>query len=179
LFAGKFENKKQPMLLIDAFKQLAAPNTHLLLAGDGALRAEIEAATHASAGAISVMPFQNQSQMPALYAAADLLVLPSVGPSETWGLAINEAMCLGTAVLVSDQVGCQLDLVTEGETGYVCSAGELQSLKAGLGRALGDDSERRRRAALASARIQHYSYAEASKGLLAALHHVLGGTSAQ
>ncbi|RZK39362.1 MAG: glycosyltransferase, partial [Pedobacter sp.] len=51
------------------------------------------------------MDFQNQTQMPAVYQACDLFCLPSQGPGETWGLAVNEAMACGKAVLVSDKVG--------------------------------------------------------------------------
>jgi len=57
------------------------------------------------------MDFQNQTQMPAIYQSADLFCLPSKGPGETWGLAVNEAMASGRAVLVSDKVGCAIDLV--------------------------------------------------------------------
>ena len=61
------------------------------------------------------LPFANQSEMPARYLLADLFVLPSLGNSETWGLAVNEAMHMGVPCLVSDLVGCQQDLVTDGD----------------------------------------------------------------
>lgn len=62
---------------------------------------------------IHFMDFQNQTQMPAIYQACDLFCLPSKGPGETWGLAVNEAMACGKAILVSDKVGCAEDLVNE------------------------------------------------------------------
>ena len=48
--------------------------------------------------------------MPAAYAAADCLVLPSDG-RETWGLVANEALACGRPVAVSDACGCAADLV--------------------------------------------------------------------
>ena len=54
--------------------------------------------------------------MPAVYKAADILVLPSI--SETWGLAVNEAMAAGTPVIVTSKVGCAYDLVKDGQTGF-------------------------------------------------------------
>ena len=45
--------------------------------------------------------------------------MPSKGPEETWGLAINEAMSCSRPVLVSDKVGCAKDLVIAEKTGWV------------------------------------------------------------
>ena len=69
------------------------------------------------------MDFQSQQKHPAVYQACDLFCLPSRGPGETWGLAVNEAMASGKAVLVSDKVGCATDLVKEGVNGYVFESG--------------------------------------------------------
>jgi len=41
---------------------------------------------------------------------ADVFCLPSAGPGETWGLAINEAIASGTPCLVSNRAGCATDL---------------------------------------------------------------------
>ncbi len=76
--------------------------------------------------------FQNQSQMPRTYAAGDLLVLPSHGGGETWGLCVNEAMCLGRPAIVSNHVGCGPDLIRPGETGWVFEAGRVDALAAAL-----------------------------------------------
>jgi glycosyltransferase involved in cell wall biosynthesis len=47
--------------------------------------------------------------MPSFYDLADAFVLPA--EREPWGLAVNESMACGTAVVVSDRVGCAPDLV--------------------------------------------------------------------
>lgn len=78
---------------------------------------------------IHFMDFQNQSQMPAVYQACDLFCLPSQGPGETWGLAVNEAMAAGNAVLVSDKVGCAVDLIKQGVNGAIFKSGDLADLK--------------------------------------------------
>ena len=71
------------------------------------------------------MDFQNQTQMPAIYQASNLFCLPS--RSETWGLAVNEAMAAGKPILVSDKVGCAFDLVTN-HTGAIFKSGDLADL---------------------------------------------------
>ena len=75
------------------------------------------------------MDFQNQTQMPVVYQACDIFCLPSKGPGETWGLAINEAMAAGKAVIVSDKVGCAVDLVKDGENGFIFKSNNIDDLK--------------------------------------------------
>jgi glycosyltransferase involved in cell wall biosynthesis len=65
------------------------------------------------------MPFHNQSEMPLLYQMSDVFVLPSKGPGETWGLAVNEAMASGCAIIVSDKAGCASDIVKNNVNGFV------------------------------------------------------------
>lgn len=127
LFAGKLEEKKSPQLLLDAFLTLNMPNTHLLFVGNGIL--EISLKTNAGKNNnVHFMEFQNQSLMPAVYQACDLFCLPSKGPGESWGLAINEAMAAGKPVLVSDKCGCAIDLVIPGSTGEIFEAGNLTDI---------------------------------------------------
>ncbi len=111
LFVGKFEQKKNPLLLIEAFKQLTHTTAKLLFVGDGVLSGTMKTASQ-SDSRIIFLGFQNQSKMPFVYRLGNVLILPSQGPNETWGLAINEAMASGLAVIVSDKCGGAIDLVT-------------------------------------------------------------------
>ncbi|RZL34763.1 MAG: glycosyltransferase, partial [Pedobacter sp.] len=88
---------------------------------------KISASTMLSMTNVHFMDFQNQTQMPVIYQASDLFCLPSI--SETWGLAVNEAMAAGKAILVSDKVGCAVDLVKNGENGYIFESNNLANLK--------------------------------------------------
>ncbi len=73
--------------------------------------------------------------------------------------------------LVSDRVGCQRDLVTDGETGWVFRADDPAHLREQLAAALAAD--RPAFSARAAARAAGYSYAAATTGLLAAVTHAL------
>lgn len=119
LFVGKFEQKKRPVELMEAFSKLNNGAT-LLLVGDGVLRGPIEEAARARPDRFRVLPFQNQSRMPVVYRMGDLLVLPS-SHAETWGLAVNEAFASGLPAIVSDRVGCAQDVITP-EVGTVFPA---------------------------------------------------------
>jgi glycosyltransferase involved in cell wall biosynthesis len=121
LFAGKLEPKKDPELLLKAFSQLNKPHVHLLIVGEGVLKERLLEARDniPNKHHLHFLDFQNQQQMPVIYQACDLFCLPSKGPGETWGLAVNEAMACGKAILVSDRVGCAEDLINEGHNGAV------------------------------------------------------------
>ncbi|HEY2582755.1 MAG TPA: glycosyltransferase family 4 protein [Mucilaginibacter sp.] len=127
LFTGKFEEKKAPVLLLDAFLALKRPDVHLLFVGNGSLEVQLKLKACGNPN-IHFLPFQNQSQMPVVYQACDIFCIPSKGPNETWGLAINEAMACGKAILSSDKVGAAVDLVKPGYNGAIFKSGDLTDL---------------------------------------------------
>ena len=116
LFAGKLEPKKNPLFLVEAAKAL--PGMHFIISGNGALESVIRQSA-ANVTNLTILPFQNQSIMPVVYRLADIFVLPSRGPGETWGLAMNEAMACGKVVVASEKCGGAIDLIKNGENGYI------------------------------------------------------------
>jgi glycosyltransferase involved in cell wall biosynthesis len=181
LFAGKLTAAKQPMELLEAFLAIRPNDAALVFVGDGPEKEGLELAYGRSerapgAPAVHFLPFANQSEMPSRYLLADIFVLPSRGEYETWGLAVNEAMHMGVPCLVSDRVGCQGDLVTQGETGWVFEAGDPGALASALSGALGDVGLAARRDAFRQAvvrRISRFTYAQTTAGLLEALASAL------
>jgi glycosyltransferase involved in cell wall biosynthesis len=128
LFCAKLQPWKRPMDLLQAFAQAAPEESILVFAGEGPQRANLEAGA-AQLGIqqrVRFLGFVNQSQLPALYTAANLLVLPSV--YEPFAVVVNEAMCCGCPVIVSDQVGAARDLVAPVSPQFVFPAGNVQAL---------------------------------------------------
>ncbi|HEY2679106.1 MAG TPA: glycosyltransferase family 4 protein [Steroidobacteraceae bacterium] len=134
LYAGKFQRKKDPGLLLDAFGSLSA-GSHLVFVGSGELETDLKARAAQSAR-VHFLPFQNQSMMPTVYRLGDVFVLPSCGPGETWGLALNEAMASGRTVIASSKVGGARDLIQPGENGWIFESGDDIALTAILRRAV-------------------------------------------
>jgi len=66
--------------------------------------------------------------MPVVYRLGDVLVLPSKGPIETWGLSVNEAMACSRAIIVSDRCGCGIDLIKNNINGYIFRRNNLKDL---------------------------------------------------
>ncbi len=125
LFAGKLEHKKDPLILIESFKVLEDENARLLIVGNGVLENELKQKA-ATDKRITFLDFQNQQQMPVVYRLGDVFVLPSMGPGETWGLSVNEAMACAKPVIVSDKCGCAQDLVKG--NGFIFKAGNREQL---------------------------------------------------
>ncbi|MEM9922935.1 MAG: glycosyltransferase family 4 protein [Cyanobacteria bacterium P01_D01_bin.50] len=169
LFAGKFESIKRPIDLLKAFIQANRSEVSLLFVGAGSLEDDLksQALNHPN---IYFAPFQNQSLMPRTYAVADLIVLPS--RSETWGLAINEAMCLKRAVIVSSHVGCAQDLVHPGKNGLIFPADNINALAQSLKEALSDRKRLQKWGEESLKIISKYSYSQVTDGLLLALNNI-------
>jgi len=127
LFVGKLTPRKSPELLAAAWAgaRWSGRPPALVFVGDGEMR---EAVRRIAPQAV-LAGFRNQSELPAFYGLADLLVVPS--RREPWGLVVNEAMACGTAVVASDEVGAAHDLIGP-ETGAIFSAGDADALAARL-----------------------------------------------
>ncbi len=152
LFCAKLQAWKRPGDLVRAFAAAELSNALLVIAGDGPLREDLEAQAIALgiAARVRFLGFVNQSQLPAVYAAADLMVLPS--EYEPFAVVVNEAMCCGCPVVASDHVGAARDLVAPVRKEFVFLCGDVAALQALLKDALRD---RARLAALGRAAAAH------------------------
>ena len=152
LFCAKLQPWKRPQDLLRAFAKAAVPASVLVYAGDGPLRPQLEeeAVALGVASRVRFLGFVNQSQLPAVYAAADLMVLPS--EYEPFAVVVNEAMCCGCPVVASDQVGAARDLVAPVKREFLYAARDVEALTILLKNALAD---RASLAALRQACVAH------------------------
>ncbi len=184
LFASKLLARKRCIDLVDAYLQLIerqtsradhAPQLYLLIVGDGEERPRIEARLqNAKAEGIRMLGFRNQSELPRYYDLCDLFVLPSI--HEPWGLVVNEVMNAGRPIIVSDQVGCQPDLVVEGENGVVFPAQNVAALADALDRLLSYPAVCRKMGQRSLERIQAFSFNANVEGLMRAFATASGQT---
>jgi glycosyltransferase involved in cell wall biosynthesis len=184
LYCGKFEHKKHPVELVEAFlqafqnvNQSAAngPPIYLLMVGDGELRYQCEQLVSAfvtrcslPCAPVTFTGFLNQSRIVEAYVAADVLVLPS-DAGETWGLVVNEAMACGRLAIVSDLVGCAQDLIENGRTGWTFSFGDWKQLEQLLLEARAVVGASSSFAEYQQRLLMHYSPATAAAGMVAAV----------
>ena len=157
-----------------AFLEAKLSGVTLLLVGAGALENDLRRLASESP-LIRIAPFQNQRAMPRVYAAADLVVLPSEGRDETWGFAIHEAMACGKPVVASDHVGCHGDLIVHRRNGLVVRAGDRRALTEALREAFHQLEQLRGWGEESLKIVSRFSYREATQGLHAALEAVAPG----
>jgi glycosyltransferase involved in cell wall biosynthesis len=109
LFVGKLAPWKRPQDLLEAVKiaQDKLGTTVKLLAffaGNGVMKAELEATVSIENIRAVFGGFINVDVLPSIYAMADVLIFPS--EKEPYGLSAREAICVGLPLIVSDQIGC-------------------------------------------------------------------------
>ena len=144
LFVGKLVARKRPADLLQAVAGLGEPAVEVAFAGAGELEAELRRMAAATSVRTEFLGFVNQSELPAVYAAADLLALPS-DARETWGLVVNEAMACGVPAVVSDAVGCAPDLVESDATGASFAFGDIPAFTLAIADVLARDPDLTRR----------------------------------
>jgi len=128
LFCAKLQPWKRPIDLLRAFAKANLPDALLVFAGEGPLRQNLEeeAATLGVSSRVRFLGFVNQSQLPAVYTSADVMVLPS--EYEPFAVVVNEAMCCGCPVVVSDRVGAARDLVAPVCPEFIFPCGDIDAL---------------------------------------------------
>ena len=146
LFAGRLEERKDPLVAVDAAQAAAAAGASLVLlvAGDGPLAPAVAA----RAGPL-VHVLGHRDDPETLFAAADVLVMPSW--REGASIAVLEAMRAGIAVVVADSPGNR-ELV--GDSGLIVAAGDTSALTDALTRLAGDRELRETLGAAGRARFQ-------------------------
>jgi glycosyltransferase involved in cell wall biosynthesis len=170
LFCAKLQPWKRPMDLLKAFARAGVSNALLVYAGDGAQRRELEteAVQLGVSDRVRFLGFVNQSQLPPVYASADLMVLPS--EYEPFGLVVNEAACCGCAVAVSDRVGAAQDLVAPVDPRLVYPCGDIDALASVLRELSSRKEELRVLGERAKARMETWTTAEAAAAYIEAIH---------
>lgn len=168
LFCAKLQPRKRPQDVLRAFATLDGVNRFLVFAGDGPLRAELEAEAKALGvlKRVIFLGFVNQTQLPALYRAADLFVLPS-----EWDgcpLVVCEAMSCGCPVVLSDAIPGRFELVRHGESGFIYPCGNVAALARVLNRALQDPKMLQELSLSAAERMRTWSLNTYAEGLVRA-----------
>jgi rhamnosyl/mannosyltransferase len=143
LFVGRFVYYKGLEVLIDA---MASAPGRLILAGEGPLENEIRRRA-ADLGLLHRVEFVGRvadADLPAYYDSADVVVLPSVARTETFGVVQLEAMAAGRPVISTDLPTGVPWVNQDGISGFVVPPGQPAALASAIAK-LGADVDLRRR----------------------------------
>ncbi|MDF3933419.1 glycosyltransferase [Pseudomonas citronellolis] len=139
---GRLCEQKGQLLLLEAARLLAARavDFEIVLAGDGEMRAEIEALVvrHGLQGRVRITGWISGAQVREEILAARALVLPSF--AEGLPVVIMEAMALRRPVLTTYVAGIP-ELVRAGENGWLFPAGAVEELAEAIADCLGQSAE--------------------------------------
>jgi glycosyltransferase involved in cell wall biosynthesis len=162
--------------LIRAFAKAALSEARLWVVGDGDLKPQLQALA-AQFGLEQRVQFLGRfapQQLPALYSAADVLVLPSTGV-ESFGLVLLEAMACGTPVIASALPGVRT-LVCEGQDGWLVAPGDEAALAQALATALSDPIRNQAMGHKGRVKVvQHYDWSVIGERLEEVYQEIVGG----
>jgi glycosyltransferase involved in cell wall biosynthesis len=170
LFVGRLVPEKGIFDLLSAYSGLEPDirsEVGLVFAGNGISRSELVLrAKNISPGKICFPGFAQREELAALYALAELLVLPT--HSDTWGLVVNEAMACGLPIVASNVAGCVADLVEDEWNGSVVPPHDNNALSGAIRSVLCQPGLRQSMAVHSLERIQNYSPEACAAGLAVA-----------
>ena len=106
IYVGRLVWEKNLEWLIKQFNN--HPELHLDIIGFGIQEQKLKDIAKSN---ISFVGAVNNTELPDYYQKADVFVLPSV--KEPWGLVVEEALNNGTPVMVSENVGCAEEIVSD------------------------------------------------------------------
>jgi glycosyltransferase involved in cell wall biosynthesis len=128
LFSGSLSSRKGVDLVARSFVRLAreVAGVHLLIAGDGELRESLRRTLQPVSERVEFTGFVAWDQLPAIYADADVLCVPS--RYDGWGLVVPEGLAAGLPVIGSDRMGAALDLIRNDVNGWLTPAGDEEAV---------------------------------------------------
>jgi len=140
IYSGRLIKGKNVDLIIKAISVLKNKQEYvLLILGDGEEKQNLINLANTLNVHLRITGFiSEQEELFKYYYAGDVLILPSY--NESWGLVVNEAMAAGLPVIVSDECGSSLDLVRNGENGFVIHAGSFEDIAKAIEKVFENDN---------------------------------------
>jgi glycosyltransferase involved in cell wall biosynthesis len=181
-FVGRLSPEKGPDVLLRAVLLLKTlrPDARCIVCGDGPMREALATFVERYALGDTVHFAGVCEDMPAAYAAFDVLL--SSSHSEALPLALMEAMACAVPV-VATRVGGVPELVVHGQTGWLAAPRDFDGMAQSVARLFGDPGERARMGAAGRERVcRHFEIetsVDATAALLAALAQRRLGTPAR
>ena len=125
LFVGRLAEEKGIRTLLTAWEQL--PYIPLKIRGEGPLAAVVQLAMERQGSSVIMVPRPTREGLLDLMKGARVLVWPSAGYNETFGLVAAEAFACGVPVIAS-RIGAMSEMVREGNTGLNFRPGDSNDL---------------------------------------------------
>lgn len=166
LFVSRLSREKRAELLLPLVRDV--PGVRLAIVGDGPDRSRLE---KVFAGTDTYFAgYQTGENLAECYAAGDIFVF--TGAEETFGNVVVEAMASGTPVIAPNSGGV-VDLVADGETGYLYKPGDAKDLMAAFKKLAGDRELAKRMGQAGYERAQQFTWQNSFEILLGVYEKLL------
>jgi glycosyltransferase involved in cell wall biosynthesis len=149
--AGRLVPDKNFAMLIEAFSRIDDEAT-LEIVGTGFLEGELKQLAARLGVSVRFAGHVPPSQMPSLYAAADVYAL--VSTYEPFGVAVREAAAAGLPIICTKTAGAAGDVAIDGRNALLINPFSVEDIAGALER-LASDGDLRRRMAAESHAIDH------------------------
>lgn len=181
LYSGSLIPRKGVDLLARAFARLARtePRVRLKIMGSGTCESTLRGILSSCADRVEWIGFKDWHELPATYASAHALCVPS--RHDGWALVVPEGLASGLPVIGTDRTGAAIDLIKPGENGWIARAGDEESLLESMRQASSLDDERwMEMSRKARESVAHHSLADGAQRFLDAVDAAMapGGRAA-
>ena len=125
IYAGEFCRRKAVDIIAAAWKRLHAdfPHARLIMAGGGG---DVPLDDFLKSDGVEYVGAVRQEAIYDVICRGHVMLLPS--RYDPWGAALVEGAMAGLAMIGSDQTVAAVDLIKDGENGYLVHAGDVDSL---------------------------------------------------
>ena len=157
---GRFLELKGFDIAINSMQYLSK-EVGLYLVGGTPTEEYLQLREKQDAGRIHFVDFMNKEALNEYYRAADVLIMPTRG--DVWGLVINEAMANGLPIVSSDCCVAALELVKEGENGYIVPVDDEKALADAVSKVLESEETTRRMSEASLQIVRAYTFENMAK----------------
>ena len=140
LSVGQFIHRKGFDVLIEAASKLDK-DTGIYIVGGEPTEEYIEMQKARGLENLHFVGFKTKDELGEYYAAANIFVLPT--REDIWGLVVNEALSFGLPVVSTDRCIAALEMVKDGENGYIVPVGDSDALAEKITVALAQEEKKK------------------------------------
>lgn len=174
LYSGILNSRKGVLGLAEGFRAAARshPNLRLIILGSGPLEQPMREILASVADQVSWEGFREWHELPAIYAQADALCLPT--RHDGWAMVVPEALAAGLPVITTMDAGAAVELVTHEVNGWLLPNSEAKSIESALQRlAELHPAELARASAAARHSVKEHTLEEGRGRFVAAAHEAM------
>ncbi|MDI1315127.1 glycosyltransferase [Prosthecobacter sp.] len=174
LYSGILNSRKGVLGLAEGFRAAARahPNLRLIILGSGPLERQMREILQPVAAQVSWEGFREWQELPAFYAQADALCLPT--RHDGWAMVVPEALAAGLPVITTEDAGAARELVTHEVNGWLLPNSEAKAIESAL-RLLAElaPADLARTSAAARASVNDHTLDEGRSRFVAAAHEAM------